>query len=129
MLDDDGRLGTRHDLLDAVERSQRLGAIGVERGHAVSVIVFAEVHEIAAEQHVSRLRQLDQETVMAGRVPRRIQHDHAAIAEHILVERNGLDLALAFDPICERRGGRVFRAGGKATSNSLFISYRAVLGC
>jgi hypothetical protein len=28
MLDDDGRLRANHDLLDAVERRQRLGAIG-----------------------------------------------------------------------------------------------------
>src|SRR5262245_13811393 len=39
---------------------------------------------------------------MAGRVPRRIQHDHAAVAEHVLVERHRLDLALALDPVRER---------------------------
>jgi hypothetical protein len=49
VLDDDGRPGARHDLLGAVERSQRLGAIGVERGYAVGVIIFAGSYETVAE--------------------------------------------------------------------------------
>ena len=78
------------------------GAVVVERGHAVRVVVLAEVHGVAAEDHGARLRQLDQQAVMARRVPGRAQHDHAAVAEHILVERERLDLALALDPALER---------------------------
>ena len=39
---------------------------------------------------------------MARRVSWGIQHDHAAVAEHILVVWLRLDLVVAFDPALER---------------------------
>src|SRR5215467_2732771 len=102
MLDDDGRLEIGRDLFETLDRGDGLGAVGVEGGHAVLVVVLTEVREIATEQHIAGLRQLDQQGVMPGRVPRRVQHKHAAITEHVLVERHRLDLALALDPARER---------------------------
>ena len=95
MLDDDGRLEIRGDLLEALERRHRLGAIEVERRHTIRIVILAEVRGIAADHHGPHLRQLDEQALMAGRMPRCPQHDHAAVAEHVLVERERFDLALA----------------------------------
>src|ERR1700744_6496901 len=46
---------------------------------------------------------------MAGRVPRRAQHDHRAVAEHILVNGLRFNLALTLDPTLERLDVRTFR--------------------
>jgi hypothetical protein len=69
VLDDHGRLGIRRDLLEALERRDRLRAIIIEPGHAVRVVILAEVRGIAGDDHGARLRQLDQQAVMARRVP------------------------------------------------------------
>src|SRR5262249_36246681 len=46
MLDDDGRLEIRGDLLEALERRHRLGAIEVERRHTIRIVILAEVRGI-----------------------------------------------------------------------------------
>src|SRR6202043_1384540 len=104
VLDDDSGVEILRDLFETVERRERRGAIGVEGGHAVTVVILMEVGEIAAEEHVALLFQPDQQGVMAGRMPGRVQHDDGAVAEHVLVERCGLDLAAAADPVCKIRG-------------------------
>ena len=40
---------------------------------------------------------------MTGRVPGSVQHDDAAVAEHVLVPDDGLDLPAAADPMREIR--------------------------
>ena len=57
---------------------------------------------IAAQDDGAHLWQLDEQAGMARRVPRRAQHDHRAVTEHVLVDGQRLDLALAFDPALER---------------------------
>ena len=47
------------DLLDAVDRRQRLCTIEVETGDPISVVVFVEMRQIATENNGSGLRQLD----------------------------------------------------------------------
>ena len=57
---------------------------------------------------------------MARRVPRRAQHDHGAVTEHILVERMRLDLAFALDPALERLEVHALgRLGAEIASHSL----------
>jgi hypothetical protein len=73
----------------------------VEPGHAVRVVILAEVRGIAGDDHGARLRQLDQQAVMARRVPGRVEHDYAAVAEHVLVVHERLDLVLALGPALE----------------------------
>ena len=46
---------------------------------------------------------------MSGRMSRRIEHDDAAVAEHILVARYGFHGAAAADPVRHRRGVRAGR--------------------
>jgi len=70
VLDDYRRLGIRRDLLEALERRDRLCAIIVEPRHAVRVVILAEVGCIAGDDHGARLRQFDEKAVMAGRMPR-----------------------------------------------------------
>src|SRR6516162_9055243 len=101
VLDDYRRLGIRRDLLKALERRDRLCAIIVEPRHAVRVVILAEVGCIARDDHGARLRQLDEKAVMARRVPGRVEHDHAAIAEHVLVVHERLDLVLTLGPTLE----------------------------
>src|SRR5215831_13731479 len=62
------------------------------------------MRKIAAEQHVACPWQLDQQDVMARRMPRLVQHHHGAIAEHILVKQHGFDRAAPADPIHKRLG-------------------------
>ena len=50
------------------------------------------MYGIAAEHHITCLRQLDEQAVMARRVPRRAEHDHGAVAKHVLVEGERFDL-------------------------------------
>ena len=57
--------------------------------------------EVAGEQHIAGLRQLHHQAVMTGRMAGRVQHQHGAVAKHILVQSQRLDLALAFDPVRE----------------------------
>src|SRR5262249_61506454 len=101
MLDDDGRLEIRGGLLEALERRHRLGAIEVERRHAIRIVILAEVRRIAGDHHGPHLRHLDEKALMAGPGPRRPQHDHAAVPEYVLVERKRFDLALALGPVLE----------------------------
>src|SRR5215471_10436154 len=49
VLDDQGRLQIRRDLLDALDRSDRLGSVVVECRHAFRIVILAEVDGIAAE--------------------------------------------------------------------------------
>ena len=49
MLDDDRRLQIRRDLLDALDRGDRLRPIVVERRHAIGTEILAEMDRIAAE--------------------------------------------------------------------------------
>jgi hypothetical protein len=85
VLDDHGRFEVRRDLLDALERCHGLGAIEVERRHAVAIEILAEVRGVAGDHHIARLRQLDEQAMVTRRVARRSEHDNAAFAEHILV--------------------------------------------
>src|SRR5207244_13233614 len=68
VLDDDGGLEVRRNLLETVDRSQRLGAVGVEDGHAVAVIIFLKVREVAREHHGALLLQPHQQALMARRM-------------------------------------------------------------
>src|SRR5215470_17849560 len=79
MLDDHVRLKIGRNLLEALDRGDGLGAVAVEGRHAVLLVVLAEVREIAGEQHIAGLRQLDEEAVMTGRVSRRVQHQHGPV--------------------------------------------------
>src|SRR5215470_8442135 len=101
VLDDDGRLHVADDLLHALDRGDRLRAVEVEGRHAVRLVVLVEVGRIAGKQHRALFLQPDQEGAMARRVTRRPQHDHAAVAEHVLVRGQGLDLPLLIDPALE----------------------------
>ena len=110
MLQDHRRLEIGGDFLVTVKGSQRGGAVNVESRHAVALVIFVKVGEVAGNQHRAHVAQLDQQAAVAGRVARRREHDHAAVAEHILVTRQGFDLAAAADPARERR--RVDARGG-----------------
>src|ERR1700692_3037258 len=61
VLDNEGRLQVRCNLLDALDRSHRLGAVIVERGYAVRIVVFVEMHRVARQDDSTHLRQLDQQ--------------------------------------------------------------------
>jgi hypothetical protein len=97
------------DLLHAVERGQRLRASGVERRHAVGLVVLVEVGEVAGDDDRPHLLQLHEQAVVPRRVAGRREDDHGGVAEHVLVERQHLHLAGAADPVRERRGRRVGR--------------------
>ena len=43
-------------------------------------------------EHVAHLLQLHQQAVMTGRVTGRVEHDHGAVAEHVLVAGTGSTL-------------------------------------
>jgi hypothetical protein len=58
MLDDHRGLEIGGDLLEAVQRGQCAGVVGVEHRNAVGVVVLPEVREVAGEQHVTLLLQL-----------------------------------------------------------------------
>ena len=102
MLNDHGGLKILGNLLDAINRRQGLGTIGVECRHTVAFVVFTKMRKIAAEQDVAHPRELDQQDVMARGMPGRVQHKHSAIAEYIPVQQQGFDLAVAADPIGQK---------------------------
>jgi glutaminyl-peptide cyclotransferase len=113
MLDDDGGFEVSGDLLEAVQRAQCVGVVGVEHRNAVGVVVLPEVREVTGEQHVTLLLQLHQQDVMAWRMPGRVEHDDGAVVKHVLVPRHRFHLAAALDPGGERRGiGPGVRLGG-----------------
>ena len=58
MLDDHRRLEILRDRLETLDRRDGLGAIDIERGHAVAVVVLVEVRQIAGQEQVAHLRQL-----------------------------------------------------------------------
>src|SRR6202012_2904490 len=97
VLDDDGGFQVRCELFETIQRSQRLGAAGIESRHTVAVIVLAKVSEIAGDEHITLVFELDQQTVVGGRMSRRAQHDDTAVAEHIFVPNQRLYLAAAAD--------------------------------
>src|ERR1700730_3501268 len=104
VLDDDGRFEICDDLLHALDRGDRRGAVEVEVWHAATLVVLAEVDEVAGEQHRAHVLQPDQQAAMARRVTRHPQNDHAAVAEHVLVPGQRLDLPAFADPALEARG-------------------------
>src|SRR5262245_9982530 len=85
VLDDHGGLEIRRELLEAIERSQRLRAVGVEPGHAVRFVVFVKMREIARKENIAFLLQLDEQAVVTWRMPGRVQHQDRPVAEHVLV--------------------------------------------
>src|ERR1700722_18996857 len=101
VLDDDGCVQVGGELLEALDRRNRRGAIVVVPWHAIGVPVLAEMRGVAGQDQASR-RELHQQAVVAGRVPRRRQHDYAAVAEDVSVGRHRLDLAVALGPRLER---------------------------
>src|SRR5262249_49272471 len=104
VLNDDGGFEIRRYLLEAIDRSQCRRAVGVEFGHTIASVIFPEVLEIATEQHVSHLSPPYQQAVMAGRMSERVQHADGAVAEYILVQHHGFNLAAAADPVRKWRG-------------------------
>src|SRR5258705_9837179 len=74
VLDDDRGLQVGGDLLDAVERGDRLRAVEVEGRHAVRLVVLVEVRRVAHEDDRALLLEPDEERAMARRVPGRAQH-------------------------------------------------------
>ena len=108
MLDDDLGIVAFGEPLEPVHRGQRLGAAGVERGHALQLARFVGVVEIAAEQDVAR-RELNQQSHMVGGVARQVERNDAPVAEHVDVAAvHRLDLGAFGSP----RAERVFRALG-----------------
>src|SRR6185295_1862379 len=103
VLDDDGRFEICDDLLHALNRGDCRGAVEVEAWHAATLVVLAEVDQVAGEQHRAHLLQPDQQGAMARRVTRHPEHDHGAVAEHVLVHGQRLDLPLFIDPALEAR--------------------------
>src|SRR5690242_7286038 len=73
VLNDECRLQIRCDLFDALDRSDGLRPIIVENWHTLVIVILAEMDGIAAENRRPHLRQLDQQTGMARRVPGRAQ--------------------------------------------------------
>ena len=71
--------------------------------HAATLVVLAEVDQVAGEQHRAHVLQPDQQAAMARRVTRHPEHGHAAVAEHVLVPGQRLDLPLLVDPALEAR--------------------------
>src|SRR5450759_4304870 len=69
VLNDDGGFEICRELFEAVDRSQAIRAAGVEPRHAVAIVVLVKMHEIAGDQHVACLFELDQQAVVARRVP------------------------------------------------------------
>src|SRR6516164_2796201 len=61
------------------------------------------MRHVAGEDHGAHVLELHQEDVMAGRVPRRIEHHDGAVPEYVLIEPYRLDLAAAADPVGEVR--------------------------
>src|SRR5262245_38267341 len=103
VLDDDGRFDVAHDLLHALDRGDRLRPVEIESWHAALFVVLVEVGRVAAEQHRAHVLQPDQQRGMPGRVPRRPENDHSAVAEYVLVRGQRLDLPLFIDPALEAR--------------------------
>jgi hypothetical protein len=89
------------DLLEALERSDGLRAVVVEGGNAVRVVVLVEVREVAGEEHVALVLQLDEQRAVPRRMAGRTQDHDGAVAEHVLVQRQRLDLAARADPLLE----------------------------
>src|SRR5262249_54978281 len=103
VLDDYGGVEVLCDLLRPLDRGDGLRAIGIEVRYALEVVVLGEMCHVAGEDHGAHVLELHEEDVMAGRVPRRIEHHDGAVPEHILVEPHRLDLAAAADPVGEVR--------------------------
>ena len=64
VLDDDLPLQIRCDLLHAIDRSYRLRAIEIEPGHAVRIVILAEVDRIAGDDDGADLCKLYQQAGM-----------------------------------------------------------------
>src|SRR5580765_4260106 len=103
VLDDDGRFEICDDLLHALDRGDRRGAVEVEVRHAATLVVLAEVDQVAGEQDRAHFLQPDQQRAVARRVTRHPEHDHAAVAEHVLVPGQRLDRSVFADPALEAR--------------------------
>src|SRR5207302_3991393 len=121
MLDDEGRLEICDELLHALDRGDRRRAVEVEARHSAAFVVLAEVGRVAAEQHRTHFLQPDQQGAMARRVTRRPENDHAAVAEHVLVHGQRLDLSLLVEPGLEARdiGGLHWRRRGVLVPGAL----------
>src|SRR5207302_11392826 len=85
VLDHQARFGVRDDLLDAIDRGQRIGALEVDRENAAVLAVVTSVVEIAREDDHTRFPELDLQHLMTRRVPRRLEYAHAAVAEYVMV--------------------------------------------
>jgi len=72
-------------------------------GAAPPSVIIEAMEKSRREMRMQGGTQMMQQAGMAGRVPRRAQHDHRAVTEYVLVGGHRLDLAVAFDPIRERR--------------------------
>src|SRR5262245_47073832 len=106
VLDDHGRLQVRGELLHAIERRDGLRAVVVEPRHAVALVVLAEMHEVAAQNHWAHVLQPHEQGAVAGRVARCLEHDDGAVAEHVLVGHERLDLAGGAHELFESRDVR-----------------------
>jgi tripartite-type tricarboxylate transporter receptor subunit TctC len=113
VLDDDGRLQVLGDALDPLERGDRLGAVVVEAGHAVALVVLVEVRRIAEQYDRPLLLQPHEQRLVTRRMARRAQHHHRAVAEHVLVGGLRLDLAGAAEPVLEARDVRARHGLGR----------------
>src|SRR5206468_7454474 len=69
VLNDDRGLEICRELLEAVDRREALRATGVEPRHTVVLPVLVKMHEVARDQHVALLLQLDEQGVVPWRVP------------------------------------------------------------
>src|SRR5215813_5333594 len=87
MLNNDRRLGVGGNLLDTIDRGNGLCAVSVETRHAVALVVFVEMCKVATQDNRAHLRQPDQESVVSGRMSRRVEHHNGAIAKNILILR------------------------------------------
>src|SRR5712691_2937383 len=76
VLNDDGCLQVGGDLLHALDRGDRRGAVEVEARHPAALIVLAEVGQVAGEQDGAHFLQPDQQGAVARRVTRRPENDH-----------------------------------------------------
>ena len=97
MLDDDPGAQVAAEPVEPVHRGERIGAVGVERRHAAPRDLLGEMIDVAGEQHRPR-GEPDEQAAMAGRVAGQVEHDHAAVAEHVMVAARLGDLAAAGQP-------------------------------
>ena len=66
-------------------RCWALSTIEVEYWYPVGVIVFVKMRKSAAQYDWAHLCQLDQQTVVAWRMPGGVEYDPGDIVKHILV--------------------------------------------